>query len=839
MFKLLWDLDQSAATSIVVGVRRNMEFEQLEAEAQNLTTDNEKLAQALRASALEEDDDDEDNLDVVDDSEALDTDNEGLDEDEGEEEEDHALRDEQAVAAMRQLGTAVGHSYPPLPSGCDFVQLPDDHRSSNLYSEPTYHMIAPSPDVSAVHDGTSTSISIPRVDPVEIRRALALNLQYRETLKQQLKNIEEARARNADYQKKIKALIVQGQKKTARKPGKRSFTAPYFATASGQVPPDNRDTVKRKDYLKRMPTGFKCKKWNQNEEKALASGVRTMNQGIIWSRMMETSQARTSEDLQREREAIKRMPTEQLELNLEGIDWEVLSKVHVPTRSPMDCKIHWTQVMHPQINKKKFTKEEDQRLLALANEHKGHNWQSIAVALGTGRTPAQCMQRYQRSLNTNIMRGKWTKQEDRELIEAVRVCGNKNWQQVAHCLKDRTGQQCLHRWQKTLSPDIRKGRWSPLEDMMLTLSVKAYGENLSWVKVQTQIPGRTDVQCRERWVNILNPGLNVGPWTEEEDEKLRQHVEAHGAGKWAEIARILRPRTDNQCWRRWKSLNSGVEVANYRKSVHKKKKGLVNNFVGREKERPDLTIGDFPAQDDDDEEPPRRPPSPTPNPMPATSPTPLHLQLDLLSSGDSSSLPAPPLYTASSSSTSTSLVILPMEESSSTNAGGDGEEEEGEEEDEGVGRKKGGASTRGRKRKAVTRKAPAAAKKAKTTKKTPTKRASAKTASKETPADGDAASTPAPAPRKRGRPRKVVASTSTSPPSEPATESRGGDETPPTTVTTATAAAEKQQTNGVESPTMNEAPAPESTAAAEKTAASDSLRRSARVPKKRKAYGHD
>ncbi len=58
-----------------------------------------------------------------------------------------------------------------------------------------------------------------------------------ETLKQQLKNIEEARARNADYQKKIKALIVQGQKKTARKPGKRSFTAPYFATASGQVRP--------------------------------------------------------------------------------------------------------------------------------------------------------------------------------------------------------------------------------------------------------------------------------------------------------------------------------------------------------------------------------------------------------------------------------------------------------------------------------------------------------------------------------------------------------------------------------------------------------------------------
>ena len=58
---------------------------------------------------------------------------------------------------------------------------------------------------------------------------------HQETLKQQLKNIEEARARNAEYQRKIKALIVQSQKKTARKPGKRSFTAPYFATVGGEV----------------------------------------------------------------------------------------------------------------------------------------------------------------------------------------------------------------------------------------------------------------------------------------------------------------------------------------------------------------------------------------------------------------------------------------------------------------------------------------------------------------------------------------------------------------------------------------------------------------------------
>jgi hypothetical protein len=63
-----------------------------------------------------------------------------------------------------------------------------------------------------------------------------------------------------------------------------------------------------------------------------------------------------------------------------------------------------------------------------------------------------------------------------------------------------------------------------MDNQMLTLAVKAYGENLSWVKVQTQVPGRTDVQCRERWVNILNPALNIGPWTEEVRGQLKNEM---------------------------------------------------------------------------------------------------------------------------------------------------------------------------------------------------------------------------------------------------------------------------------------------------------------------------
>jgi hypothetical protein len=40
---------------------------------------------------------------------------------------------------------------------------------------------------------------------------------------------------------------------------------------------------------------------------------------------------------------------------------------------------------------------------------------------------------------------------------------------------------------------------------------------IPWVRVSLSVPGRTDVQCREKWSNILMPGLKKGKFSEEED----------------------------------------------------------------------------------------------------------------------------------------------------------------------------------------------------------------------------------------------------------------------------------------------------------------------------------
>lgn len=46
------------------------------------------------------------------------------------------------------------------------------------------------------------------------------------------------------------------------------------------------------------------------------------------------------------------------------------------------------------------------------------------------------------------------------------------------------------------------------------MAVKAYGAG-HWMLIQRHVEGRTDVQCRERWANVLNPNLNLRPWTAE------------------------------------------------------------------------------------------------------------------------------------------------------------------------------------------------------------------------------------------------------------------------------------------------------------------------------------
>jgi len=144
--------------------------------------------------------------------------------------------------------------------------------------------------------------------------------------------------------------------------------------------------------------------------------------------------------------------------------------------------------------------------------------------------------------------GRWTEEEEKQLTAALKEHGDKAWKKVAACVPNRTEIQCLQHHKQVMNRgSIKRGRgsWTPEDDARLIALVAEHGTKKWASAIAPLMDGRMGKQCRERWVNKLNPALKKGPWSVEEEQTL-DNLQQELGNKWATIAnRMGNTRSEN------------------------------------------------------------------------------------------------------------------------------------------------------------------------------------------------------------------------------------------------------------------------------------------------------
>lgn len=129
-----------------------------------------------------------------------------------------------------------------------------------------------------------------------------------------------------------------------------------------------------------------------------------------------------------------------------------------------------------------------------------------------------------------LKKGPWTVAEDAILKDYVGKHGEGNWNAVQkNSGLQRCGKSCRLRWANHLRPNLKKGSFSPDEEMLILQLHADFGNK--WARMALHLPGRTDNEIKNYWntriKRRLRAGLPLYPLEIQKQVSVRNHRQGH------------------------------------------------------------------------------------------------------------------------------------------------------------------------------------------------------------------------------------------------------------------------------------------------------------------------